>query len=88
MLDMNKWDKLNSEFDAVLDNLTKEDWIKWDISRKDLKKERQKELLALSLICEQSFILIEEECPPPDKYEFDKYSEILPSPINSGIFFA
>jgi hypothetical protein len=85
---MSKWDKLNKEFDSVLDNLTKEDWIKWDQNRKEIKKSKREELLSQSLFCEQSFVLDEKECSPPDKYEFDKYFEITQSPINSGIFFA
>ncbi len=33
---MNKWDKLNKKLDTILDNMSEEDWKRWDLQRKHI----------------------------------------------------
>lgn len=41
---MANWEKLNKEFDDVIDNLSKEDWERWLANRKANRKKRIKKM--------------------------------------------
>ncbi|MEN9442825.1 MAG: hypothetical protein RLZ33_2902 [Bacteroidota bacterium] len=56
---MAKWDKLNSELDAVLNSMTSEDWDSWASEREAKKNMRQFEMMLKRKIKEDSLILSE-----------------------------
>ena len=43
---MANWDKLNKEFDALIDGMSQEDWKRWDANR-TAKREFRKETMLL-----------------------------------------
>ena len=43
---MANWDKLNKEFDALIDGMSQEDWERWDANRA-AKREFRKETILL-----------------------------------------
>jgi hypothetical protein len=56
---MNKWDKLNKEFSAVLENLTQEDWLIWERQKSQLIEMRRKILELKSKIQEEKLELLQ-----------------------------
>lgn len=38
---MANWEKLNAEFDSVIDNMTDEDWRSWEKNRKENRLKRK-----------------------------------------------
>lgn len=56
---MAKWDKLNSELDAVLNSMTSEDWNSWATDREAKKIMRQLEMVLKRKMKEDSLILSE-----------------------------
>jgi hypothetical protein len=63
---MANWDKLNEEFDALIEGTSKEDWERWDANRV-AKREFRKETILLKaeirgrLLSSQQFVNAELE---------------------------
>lgn len=54
---MANWEKLNSKFNQIIDNMSNEDWNKWSSERMAKKAMRNSEMLLKAKIQEEKIIL-------------------------------
>ncbi len=65
-----KWDKLNKALDEALENLTQDDWIKWDKNRAAFREQKKVAILISSLEQERKINLSQEFPLVRSKYDF------------------
>jgi hypothetical protein len=54
---MANWEKLNSKFNQIIDNMSNEDWNKWSSERMAKKAMRNSEMLLRAKLQEEKIIL-------------------------------
>ena len=54
---MANWDKLNSKFNQVIDNMSSADWVKWSSERMDRKAMRNSKILLKAKLQEEKILL-------------------------------